>query len=401
MTKRLYYDEPNLTEFHARVLGCEQKDGAFCVLLDQTAFYPTGGGQPHDTGRIDGARVLDVYADEQGDIWHVCDIELPIGKVVSAQIDWDRRFDHMQQHAADHMIAGQLYQLTGAYTVGLHLGAQISTIDVVMPDGSTHLSDAWIEQIETLVNRDIQQDVPIRCFFPDEQEIAQLPLRKDPTVTEHIRVVMIGEKECVACGGTHPSTAGQLGLVKILSTAPARGKLRLTFVAGMRALKHYQVHHAAADRAAAMLSTQVDALPGAIEAQQQRMRELEHELSRLKRDQALAQMDQLIADAQPMANGWRLVTHMVHNMEMDVMRELAKQLIAQERVCVLLGNVQEQNVALLFARSAGDACDMGALLRETVQAFGGKGGGRPDFAQGAAPELEALSFAQKKLLHQT
>ena len=142
----------------------------------------------------------------------------------------------MQQHAADHMIAGRIWSRFGGVTIGLHESDEVSTIDVQMPDGRTHLTDEEIRAVERDVNERIQRDVPIRCWFPSAEELKILPLRKKPTVSEHVRVVAIGDDEMVACGGTHPSTAGQIGLVKIVSVAPARGKMRVGFVAGMRAL---------------------------------------------------------------------------------------------------------------------------------------------------------------------
>ena len=142
----------------------------------------------------------------------------------------------MQQHAGDHMIAGAIHRLLGGVTIGLHVGDEVSTIDVAMPGGATHLSAGDVRRIERDVNEHIQRDVPIRCWFPAPDELRALPLRKPPTVAEHVRVVAIGDDEMVACGGTHPSSAGQLGLVKIVSATPARGKLRVAFLAGGRAL---------------------------------------------------------------------------------------------------------------------------------------------------------------------
>ena len=219
MTERLYYDDAYLTEFDAAVECCREGESGWLVRLDRSAFYPTSGGQPYDTGTLNGARVTDVR--------------------VHGTIDWPRRFDHMQQHAADHMIAGRLWSRFGGVTIGLHESDEVSTIDVQMPDGRTHLTDEEIRAVERDVNERIQRDVPIRCWFPSAEELKILPLRKKPTVSEHVRVVAIGDDEMVACGGTHPSTAGQIGLVKIVSVAPARGKMRVGFVAGMRALNDY------------------------------------------------------------------------------------------------------------------------------------------------------------------
>ena len=224
MTERLYYDDAYLTAFDAAVTACVERDGAWHVTLDRSAFYPTSGGQPHDTGMLNGVRVTDVYVGEDHDVWHVLEAPVAVGASVHGGIDWPRRFDHMQQHAGDHMIASAIWRLLGGVTIGLHVSQEVSTIDVAMPDGATHLSPEDIARLEQDVNERVQRDVPVRCWFPEPAELAALPLRKPPTVAEHVRVVAIGEDEMVACGGTHPSSAGQLGLVKILDAAPARGK---------------------------------------------------------------------------------------------------------------------------------------------------------------------------------
>ena len=234
MTERLYYEDAYLTEFDALVSET-RPDG--WITLDRSAFYPTSGGQPYDTGTLNGIAVTDVQV-RDGVVWHRIDAPFAAGDRVHGVIDWERRFDHMQQHAADHMLAGAAWQLYGGVTIGLHLGAEDSTIDMDLPGGRTHLTAAEIDELETLVNRRVQRDDPIRCWFPDPAELETLPLRKRPTVSEHVRVVAMGDYEMVACGGTHPATTGQIGPVRILSSAPARGKMRLRFVSGMRAVRH-------------------------------------------------------------------------------------------------------------------------------------------------------------------
>lgn len=255
MTERLYYDQSYLREFDAVVTAA--RDGSW-VALDRSAFYPTSGGQPYDTGKInwDGgtAAVTDVEADASGVVWHRVSALPPLGNPVHGAIDWERRWDHMQQHAGDHMLAGAAWQLLGGVTIGLHLGEETSTIDLDMPDGRTHLTAEEEKLLEDTVNRRVQQDDPIRCWFPAPAELALLPLRKQPTVADHVRIVAMGDYEMVPCGGTHPATTGQIGPVKILSTAPARGKMRLCFVAGMRAVRCFQRAMSCADQVSAALS---------------------------------------------------------------------------------------------------------------------------------------------------
>ena len=394
MTERLYYDNAYLTAFHAQVLEVRPKGEHFDVLLDRSAFYPTSGGQPFDTGMLGGAQVVDVNV-EEGLVWHTVTSPLTVGETVHGRIDWPRRFDHMQQHAGDHMIAGALHRMMGGVTIGLHISEDVSTIDVAMPEGVTRISDEEIRRIELDVNEHIQRDVPIRCWFPSEEELAALPLRKKPTVSEHVRIVAIGDDEMVACGGTHPATAGQIGLVKILSVTPARGKMRVAFVAGQRALRDYFRCHEAAHRAAELLSAKVEGLADNVAALQEKLRLAEFELVRFKKEQLLAQAQQFIAEAEMLPDGTRLIARFV-DADAGLGKELASKLIENAGLIVLLGAKNNGTVSYVFGRSADGTVDMGALLRDAARPLGGKGGGRPDFAQGGGCE-EILAAACEKL----
>lgn len=394
MTHRLYYDETYLTQFDGTVTAVREKNGKTIVSLNQSAFYPTSGGQPFDTGTLNCQPVTDVFVDEDGEVWHEVAGALAVGEAVHGQIDWPRRFDHMQQHAGEHMLAGAIYRQLGGGTIGLHLGAEVSTIDVTLPDGATHLTSGQILSLEEDVNRQIQQDVPIRCWFPKEDELSRLPLRKAPTVKEHVRVVAIGELEMVACGGTHPSTAGQIGLVKIVDARPSRGKLRVGFVCGMRAFRDYQRRMNASDEAAALLSAPVEQLPLSVRRMQENLAALRQELTALRKEQALARAEALMASAESL-NGVRLISGALPALPADTLREMATELTGREQAIVMLTSPREGGGCLaLFARSEAVDLDMGKLLRQACAACGGKGGGRADFAQGSAPDAEVLTVAR-------
>jgi alanyl-tRNA synthetase len=294
------------------------------------------------------------------------------------------------------MIAGALHRTMQGVTIGLHISEKISTIDVAMPDGVTRISAEDIRRIELDVNDHIQRNVPIRCWFPEESELKTLPLRKEPTVSEHVRIVAIGEDEMVACGGTHPSTAGQLGLVKIVSVAPARGKMRVSFLAGQRALRDYLLCHSALHTAAELVSANADTLSSAITALQERLRTAEHELTAFKREQLMAQADCMLHEAPLLPSGARLVACFVEA-DAALLREVASHLIAQPGVIALMGALTGEQAAYVFGRSADVEADMGALLRDCARPLGGKGGGRPDFAQGGGCR-EILDAARRRLL---
>lgn len=395
MTERLYYDNAYLTEFDAQVLACRPQGEHFEVLLDRSAFYPTSGGQPFDTGTLGSVRVVDVNV-TQGEVWHTVTGPLTVGDRVHGAIDWERRFDHMQQHAGDHMIAGALHRLMGGVTIGLHISREVSTIDVAMPGGAVHLSGADVRRIEWDVNEHIQRNVPIRCWFPAAAELASLPLRKPPTVSEHVRIVAIGEDEMVACGGTHPASAGEIGLVKIVSVTPARGKMRVGFLAGRRALADYFACHEAAHGASERLSTGVENLVNSVSALQEKLRMAEGEVVQCRREQLGIRAQRMLAEAEVLPDGTRLIAQFV---EADAMllRETASKLIERPGVIALLGARSGGQAVYVFGRSADGTMNMGQLLRDSARPLGGKGGGRPDFAQGGGP-VEILEAARQAVL---
>lgn len=380
MTERLYYDNAYLMEFDAQVLACRPNGERYDVLLDRSAFYPTSGGQPFDTGMIGSARVMDVNVTD-GEVWHTVTDALAVGETVHGKIDWARRFDHMQQHAGDHMIAGALHRMMGGVTIGLHISDDVSTIDVAMPEGVTRITDEQIRKIELDVNEHIQRNVPIRCWFPEAEELKTLPLRKEPTVSEHVRIVAIGDDEMVACGGTHPSSAGQLGLVKIVSVSPARGKMRVAFLAGQRALRDYFKCHETVHAAAEMLSSNVDGLSSSVAAMQERLRTAEFELVKFKKEQLLSQVQHMIDEAEILPDGTKLIARFV-DADVMLLKDLTSRLIEHSGVIALMGAKNGEQAIYVFGRSADVEINMGTLLRDSARPLGGKGGGRPDFAQG-------------------
>ncbi|MBR6753774.1 MAG: alanyl-tRNA editing protein [Clostridia bacterium] len=375
MTNRLYYDNAYLTAFDAIVV--DALPGR--IALSQSAFYPTSGGQPFDTGIIrwenGEVHVTDVTVDNDT-VWHHVDAQIPVGANVHGEINWARRFDHMQQHAGDHMIAGAVWELFRGVTIGLHTGSDVSSIDIAMEEGKTHLTEEEIRRLEDSVNRRIQQNHPIRCWFPDADELESLPLRKKPTVSEHVRIVAMGDFEMVACGGTHPDTTGQIGLVKILSTLPARGKMRLTFVAGMRAVHAFQASYQAVRSMGAMLSADTETAPAALQklmdTQMAQQKEMNQKLS-------LAAIETIIHSLEIRKEAHVYCCHLPFA-DASILQQAAKALLQKENTLLFLSCPRPAGCHVLFARSADRREDMASLLRSCNI----RGGGKPDFVQGSS-----------------
>jgi alanyl-tRNA synthetase len=310
--------------------------------------------------------------------------EIPAGTAVHGEIDGVRRTDHMEQHGGEHMLAGAIWEKIGGTTIGLHLGQSDSSIDVSLPEGRTHLTEEEIRMLEDTVNERIRMDAPIRCWFPDEDELKKLPLRKAPTVTEHIRIVAMGDFEMVACGGTHPSSTGRIGMIKIISAIPAKGKVRVSFVCGGRAAKLFQTYMLYADKAGAALSCPVENLSKAAAELKYRLSEAEKRANRLETREILTRMD----EAGEEVKGITLCVLILEETDGRAVTAAVSEYIREKKRAVLLCAGEH----LTFARSADVRIDMNELIKRVA-----RGGGRPDMASGAGIP-ECVGVARKILM---
>ena len=392
MTERLYYGDAYLWEFDGTVTRVREgkKKGTWEAALDRSAFYPTSGGQPFDTGKwlFDGgeACVTDVEADREGEVWHTLDRAVPEGAPVHGIIDGDRRTDHMEQHGGEHMLAGAIWEKLQGITIGLHLGQEESTIDVTLPGERTHLTEEEIRVLEDTVNERIRLDAPIRCWFPSEEELEKLPLRKPPTVSTHVRIVAMGDFEMVACGGTHPSSTGRIGMIKIVSVIPAKGKARVSFVCGGRAAALFQKYMRCADKAGAALSCPVDKLSRAASDLKSRLAEAERKANRFETRELLDLFRQ--AESTEDLKGIALSAVITEEKDARAVSAAVSDYIAEKGKLLLLAAGER----LTFARSGDVPIDMAELIRRV-----GRGGGRPDMAGGAGIP-ECVNVARKILM---
>ena len=392
MTERLYYDDAYLWEFDGKVtrIRAGKKQGTWEAALDRSAFYPTSGGQPFDTGKLcftgGEACVTDVEADREGEVWHTLDREIPEGTAVHGVIDGKRRTDHMEQHGGEHMLAGAIWEKLQGTTIGLHLGQEDSTIDVTLPEERTHLTEEEIRMLEDTVNGRIRLDAPIRCWFPPEEELKNLPLRKAPSVQEHVRIVAMGNFEMVACGGTHPSSTGRIGMLKILSVIPAKGKARISFVCGGRAAAVFQKYMRCADKAGAALSCPVEKLSRAASDLKSRLAEAERKANRFETKELLDKFR--AAERTEDLKGIALAAVVTEPADARAVTAAVSEYIAEKGKLLLLAAGER----LTFARSENVPADMAELIRRV-----GRGGGRPEMASGAGIP-ECVGVARKILM---
>jgi alanyl-tRNA synthetase len=397
-TERLYYLDPYLRDFAARVIDVRAADGKLAVALDRTAFYPTGGGQPNDMGVLawpsGEARVLDVTSDD-GLVWHTLEREddpaVLVGVEVYAAVDWRRRFDHMQQHTGQHVLSQAFVQACSAETVAFHLGAAASTIDL---DRAGLGADA-LAAAEAAANDIVDRALPVSATFVTPEELARLPLRKPPKVTENVRIVQVEGFDWSACGGTHVTNTAQVGLIKITGSERRGNELRVTFLCGGRARADYARLQAIAQGLVARFTTGQDEALDAIDRRAAEMDALRKDLGELEKQWVEATAAALYAAAEP--RGPYRVVSLAVDYPVERARRVAQAVRARPGAVVLLG-VTGERPQLIFSRADDSPVDAGALLKTAVAAGGGRGGGRPDWAQGGLPTFQGLQLALQAAL---
>jgi alanyl-tRNA synthetase len=370
VTDRLYYTDAYRTDFDAVVLGVEPHGDGRAAILDRTAFYPTSGGQPFDTGRLGAARVTDVIDADDGRILHVIDGPLEPGPV-QGHIDWARRFDHMQQHTGQHVLSAAFDRLAQARTMSFHLGAASATIDL-----SREVAPAEIARVERDANRVVWEDRPVTVRFADEAEAARMTFRKEPARRGVLRVVEVEGYDTSACGGTHVTRTGAIGVIAVAGWERFKGGSRIEFVCGGRALAGFGALRDSVAASVRLLSVLPADLPAGIERLQAEAKDLKRHIKGMQGQLAGVEAERLLAEA-----GGRVVVAAMDGWDPAGLKSIAASIVERPGcVAVLFGTPAPASVVV--AGGVGAAVDCGAVLKALTSRFGGKGGGRPELAQG-------------------
>ncbi|HEY6804421.1 MAG TPA: DHHA1 domain-containing protein [Pyrinomonadaceae bacterium] len=390
MTERLYYSDSHLIEFNARVVDLtERVSGWTAVVLDRTAFYPTGGGQPSDTGTINGLRVVECVDDGER-VLHVVQGATPaVGAEVSGRIDWSRRLDHMQQHTGQHILSQAFITLFNAPTKSFRVLDQSCEIDVDLENPSNEV----IERAVELANNVIWEDRQITIMSVSPEEASQLPLRKDPGREGELRLIEIAGFDLTPCGGTHAYRTGEVGMIAVRSWERAKGLTRIEFVAGTRALADYRRANKSARDIAALFSTARDDAPSLAAHMMEENKELHRRVRALEEIAARVEAEELFNSAKQQDNGLRVISHTFAAKDAEALKKIAHALIANPQTIALLASRDEGTVRLVFARSTDATGDMNALMKTACTLLDGRGGGKPDMAQGGGKNVDKLDEA--------
>lgn len=373
----LYHDDSLLLTFRARVVEQATIGDKPSVILDRTAFYPESGGQMSDRGTLGGATLLDVVLDDLGRIHHVLEGPLPsVGEFVEGEVDKIRRRIHMAQHTGQHMLSRAFVDVARAETVSSRLGESACTIDLDVPS----LDERVAAQAEDLVNALIDDDVPVRAYVPTPDELRALPLRRQPKVTDNVRVVAIGDFDVSPCGGTHCTHAAQIGFVRIESIERYKGSARVVFSAGARARKNVTREAAITRAFAKEFTCGTDDVPAGLDKLRRELAEARESLGRVRLRVASAVAEELLRGAQGLP-----VVGVVDDASLDLVRAVAARITAQGNRVAMIAGAADGGTIVLVARGPESSFDCGTFLKRVASLGGGRGGGRPERAEGRLP----------------
>ena len=380
-TRRLYYEDVYKKEFTATVLECRERKNGFAVILDESAFYPEGGGQPSDVGTLGDVKVTEVH-EKDGELLHYTEQALEVGAKVEGKIDWARRFDLMQQHSGEHMVSGVIHAKYGYDNVGFHMGSDVITVDL-----NGMLDEAQLAEIEREVNEKVWEDKEVVITYPTEEELKTLDYRSKKELTGKVRIVDFPGADVCACCGTHVTHTGEIGMVKLLSVVKFRDGIRMEMICGKRVLNYLNMVNEQNHQISMKLSAKMDRTADAVQR-------LQDENFRLKGQVARMEEDMFQAEAKKWA-GAGSVLIFKEGLEADSVRKLADAVMNTCQGCCAVFSRNEDG-SYKYAMGEIDG-DLRQYTKELNAALNGRGGGKPFFVQGSvqATEKEIRGFFEK------
>ncbi|WP_179863676.1 alanyl-tRNA editing protein [Bacillus toyonensis] len=391
MEQKLYYIDAYTKDFTTKIIKQDyDKEDNLYVVLNETAFYPTGGGQPYDTGTLNGTLVTNV-AEVNGEIRHFIAEQLETAEV-EGKINWERRFDHMQQHAAQHILSAAFWDHFNIPTIGFHLGKETVTIDLE----TENLPAETIEKAVQIANNIVFENHPIRIQWMNLEEAKTLPLRKEPTLTENIRVVIIENFDYNGCGGTHPRRTGEVGLIQVLNWERNKGGIRLTFIAGWRTLKLMgQQQQIMKDVSKQLNSSETD-IPAKVAQLLISQKENEKAIQTMNEKLLFAEANELLQQPAEIHAGF-LISKVFTNRSMQEVAKLSAIIIEQQEHAITYFVIEnDDKLQCILACGKTVTLDMNALLKDALPAIEGKGGGNKKSARGGGKAI----MSGDEFLHQ-
>ena len=392
MTEKLYEKDPYRRTFKADLKNIEKKDGQYHIELSQTYFYPEGGGQPCDKGVINGIKVNYVYKNEDK-VFHVLDNK-PKGETdLNCKIDWERRYDFMQQHTGQHLLSAVFKNKYDLNTVGFTLSEESLRIDL-----DKKVNNQEIKAVEEKVNEYIYENIKVETLYPDAETLNQFNLRKEPTVDENIRVIKIGQLDFSPCGGTHLENTGELGIIKITNIDNYKGGLRIDFVCGKRALKDYDFKNKLITELRDITSVPDENIVKEVKRLKQELKNDEDKISELNKELLKYKADDLIKKAERV-NEINIVYKVFSDTTYDNVQWLSDIITKKENNICIFGQHDESTARLLLSKSDNiKELDMNEIINKPLELIGGRGGGNPQKAQGGGSKVNEIEEAINQAL---
>lgn len=397
MTRKIYWDNPYLHELKAKIIDKRIKDNKWHIKLDKTIFYPdNSGGQLGDFGTINGNQVINTYEDHN-DIVHVIEKSIT-DPTVELKIDYNRRFDLMQQHTGQHLLSGVFYNLLEAETVGFHLGEEIVTIDITIPE----LSKQEVERIELLCNKLIQSNFKVKSYIVEKDKVGLLPVRKTPTIEENIRIVEIEGYDYSPCGGTHLNNLGELGVMKINKWEKYKGNTRIEFICGMRAVNDYSIKSDIVKKTSLLLSSKETQLFDRVSKINEDKLKLEKDYRDIKEKLYVLYSDILYRNSINTPYG-KLLSEIFEDLDFKEVSKMSNIISNDyEDIIQLYGIKDNNNAQFILNKSKNVRLDLQELYNNASSVFKIKGGGNTNTVQGSLLEkdlVEVLSFIKALIIN--
>lgn len=371
-TRKLYYEDVYIKEFIARVLECRECKKGYEIVLDQTAFYPEGGGQPCDLGTLDTVEVLDVQ-EKAGEIIHYTKEAIEPGKEVTGKIDWDRRFDLMQQHSGEHIVSGLVHEAYGYNNVGFHMGSDVITVDL-----SGMLNEAQLAEIEAETNRKIWENSPVEIIYPEREELDKLDYRSKKELTGQVRLVRFPGSDLCACCGTHVTHTGEIGAVKLLTVENFHEGIRLTMICGKRVMDYLNMVNDQNRQISVQLSAKIGETAAAVARLQDENFRLKGQLSHMFNELCTAEAQKW--------EGAGSVLLFYDGLEADQVRRMTDAVMQKcSGCCAVFSSNGDGSYKYAIGELNGD---LRQFTKEMNTALNGRGGGKPFFVQGSVKAAE-------------
>jgi alanyl-tRNA synthetase len=394
MTDLLYYKNAYQVDFEAKVLSIDQLKDRFAIVLDATCFYPEGGGQPADAGWLNDVRVVDVQS-KNGKVIHYT--EKPVkGETVRGKIDWEKRFDFMQQHTGQHLLSQSLVRVGKYRTVSVHLGESYTSVEI----DASQISDQEIYSVEKMANDAINNNLPVNTHWVDPSEVHRYHLRKPPPKVEKVRVVEIKGFDASSCGGTHVSHIGEVGIIKIIGQERIRGHVRLLAKIGKRALDDYDKKIRLIQELNRMLSCGDDDIPARVNDLENEVRDLSRELARVQGELMETAAEKAARNARHIA-GIEFISSIFEDLNKKAMKAFLDVLLARENRIVLIINKNNQQLNWMIGHSLKGELNLNPLVKPLLPLISGRGGGQSELIQGGGSNqkgiLEFIKEFEKKI----